>query len=100
MGICKELEWETIHPEVSNESEFKEIAGDFEDPFEIFREAMHNAYDWGANRFDIKIYTDSSIGTAKLITELNDNGVSYSLPSLNKTITTCRPEEHIIIKDV
>ena len=80
--VINELEWETIQPEVSNASEFKEIAGDFGDPFEIFREAMHNAKDWGATQFDIKIYTDSSIGTAKLIIELKDNGVGMDRETL------------------
>lgn len=66
--------WEVINPKVNEAAEFLEIAGDFGDPKEVFREALHNAYDWGATRFDIAIYIDESSGADKLIIELTDNG--------------------------
>jgi len=36
------------HPEVNEVQEFLEIASDFEDPLEIVRESLSNAYDAGA----------------------------------------------------
>lgn len=38
--------WEKIVPKVNESAEFLEIASDFGDPLEPFREALHNAYDW------------------------------------------------------
>ena len=32
-------------PKVNESAEFLEIASDFGDPLELFREALHNAYD-------------------------------------------------------
>jgi hypothetical protein len=37
-------EWEKIIPKVNESAEFLEIASDFGDPLELFREALHNAY--------------------------------------------------------
>lgn len=48
-------EWEKIIPKVNESAEFLEIASDFGDPLELFREALHNAYDWGATEFKIII---------------------------------------------
>ncbi len=67
-------EWEQIRPKVNETSEFLEIASDFGDPMEVFREALHNAYDWGATEFKILITLDESCGQEKLIIELIDNG--------------------------
>ena len=39
------VEWEKIIPKVNESAEFLEIASDFGDPLEHFREALHNACD-------------------------------------------------------
>jgi hypothetical protein len=68
------MDWETIDPKVKPEAEFLEIATDFGDPFEIFREAISNSFDAKATYLRINIYTDDSSGKTKLIIELTDNG--------------------------
>lgn len=45
-------EWEKIIPKVNESAEFLEIASYLGDPLELFREASHNAYDWGATEFN------------------------------------------------
>lgn len=75
-------DWETIVPKVNEASEFLEIASDFGDPMEIFREALHNAYDWGASEFKITISVREIGGLDKLIIELEDNGVGMSRDTL------------------
>lgn len=67
-------DWETIEPKVNETAEFKEIAGDFGDPMEIFREALHNAYDWNATEFIIDIFVEEINGCDKLVIEMTDNG--------------------------
>ncbi|MBR2191066.1 MAG: sensor histidine kinase, partial [Eubacterium sp.] len=66
--------WEEIKPKVNEVTEFMEIAGDFGDPMEIFREALHNAYDWHAKTFSIDIRVEDRNGVDKLIIELKDDG--------------------------
>lgn len=66
--------WEIIEPKVNETAEFKEIAGDFGDPMEIFREALHNAYDWKATKFLINIFVEEINGCDKLVIEMTDNG--------------------------
>lgn len=44
-----------IVPKVNETAEFLEIASDFGNPMELFREALHNAYDGGATGFKIII---------------------------------------------
>ncbi len=68
------LDWETIQPKVNSSAEFLEIASDFGDPMELFREALHNAYDWGATEFSININVENISGQDKLVIELIDNG--------------------------
>lgn len=46
-------EWEKIIPKVNESAEFLEIASDFGNPLELFREALHSAYDWGATEFKV-----------------------------------------------
>lgn len=75
-------DWETIIPKVNEASEFLEIASDFGDPMEIFREALHNAYDWGASEFKIIIYVKEIDGQDKLVIELDDNGIGMSKDTL------------------
>jgi len=67
-------EWEQIQPRVNESSEFLEIASDFGDPMELFREALHNAYDWHATEFTITINVENIAGQDKLVIELIDNG--------------------------
>lgn len=71
-------EWKEIIPEVNQSVEFLEIASDFGDPLEVFREALHNAYDWGATEFSIEVKVEQIDGNDKLVLELNDNGVGMS----------------------
>jgi len=66
--------WETIRPKVNESAEFLEIASDFGDPMELFREALHNAYDWGASEFKILINVEEIAGQDKLVIDLIDNG--------------------------
>jgi hypothetical protein len=72
------MEWAEIKPQVKPEAEFLEIATDFGDPFELFREAISNAYDAKATLLRINIYTDDSSGKTKLIIELTDNGIGMT----------------------
>ncbi len=71
-------EWEKIIPKVNESAEFLEIASDFGDPLELFREALHNAYDWGATEFKIIITVSEIRGQDKLVIELIDNGAGMS----------------------
>ena len=71
-------EWQTITPKVNQSVEFLEIASDFGDPLEVFREALHNAYDWGATEFSIEVKAEKIDGMDKLVLELTDNGVGMS----------------------
>jgi hypothetical protein len=78
------MEWETIEPKVKPEAEFLEIATDFGDPFEIFREAISNSFDAKASFIRINIYTDDSSGKTKLIIEFTDNGKGMKLAELKE----------------
>lgn len=71
-------DWESITPRVNESAEFLEIASDFGDPLEIFREALHNAYDWGATEFSICVSVEEISGVDKLVIELCDNGTGMS----------------------
>lgn len=71
-------EWEKIIPKVNESAEFLEIASDFGDPLELFREALHNAYDQGATEFKIIITVSEIRGQDKLVIELLDNGTGMS----------------------
>ena len=75
-------DWEYIQPKVNESSEFLEIASDFGDPMELFREALHNAYDWGATEFKILINVENIAGQDKLVIELIDNGVGMDKTTL------------------
>lgn len=71
-------DWEIITPKVNESAEFLEIASDFGNPMELFREALHNAYDWEATEFWIKISVEPICGQDKLVIELSDNGLGMS----------------------
>ena len=77
-----ESNWEIIQPQVKASSEFLEIASDFGNPFEVFREALHNAYDWHATEFNIKIHIEDYTGSPNLIIEMTDNGVGMDKETL------------------
>lgn len=69
-----ENKWTEIEPKVNAAAEFMEIASDFGNPLELFREALHNAYDWNATVFKINITVLEIDGQDKLIIEMTDNG--------------------------
>lgn len=71
-------DWERITPKVNESAEFLEIASDFGDPNELFREALHNAYDWGATEFKIIMFVQEIHGEQTLVIELSDNGSGMS----------------------
>lgn len=58
-------------PVVNHNAEFLEIASDFGNPLEIVREAVSNAYDWGAD----SLFITFKVENGKLIVEFQDNGV-------------------------
>jgi hypothetical protein len=63
-----------IIPKVDESREFLEIASDFTNPLEIVREAISNAFDWGARH--IKIFFDvvAISGENILKIQINDDG--------------------------
>lgn len=63
-----------IIPTVCEEREFLEIAEDFADPCEIFREAISNAFDAKATRMEILLSTIRKGSRDILRIELADNG--------------------------
>jgi hypothetical protein len=67
-------EWLEIVPKVKPEAEFLEIATDFGDPMEVFREAISNAIDANSTQIKINIYVDDSEGDSILKIEFEDNG--------------------------
>jgi len=71
-------EWIKIEPKVKPEAEFLEIAADFGDPMEIFREAISNAYDAKATQIKINIFVTNADGDSKLVIEFEDNGIGMS----------------------
>jgi len=68
------IESQFVVPEVNHSSEFLEIASDFGNPLEVVREAISNAYDWGASYIKIKFEYKND----KLIIEFEDDGVGMS----------------------
>lgn len=74
--------WEVIKPKVSEHAEFFEIANDFGNPLEIVREAISNAFDWGATHLDIKFSVEAIDGYDSLIIEFFDDGAGMSRNTL------------------
>ena len=66
-------ETERKTPEVNEVNEFLEIASDFEDPLEVIRESLSNAYDAEASRFEVTIRTRDE--GADIVLEDNGNGM-------------------------
>jgi hypothetical protein len=62
-------------PKVNEVNEFLEIASDFEDPLELLRESLSNAFDAGATNVDIKIRTQPD--GSDIIIEDNGHGMGY-----------------------
>ncbi|MBQ9647549.1 MAG: ATP-binding protein, partial [Oscillospiraceae bacterium] len=67
-------EWKVIEPAVNSCAEFYEIASDFGDPLELFREAISNAYDWGATYISLSIAMERINGRDAMVLELLDDG--------------------------
>jgi hypothetical protein len=65
---------ETFQAEVNPGKEIAEIAGDFQEPQEVLREAIHNAYDAGATRFVLHSYPEVILGDRVLSLEFRDDG--------------------------
>jgi hypothetical protein len=63
-----------IVPQVVKSREYLEITRDFHKEHEIIREAIHNAYDWGASNIKITI----SLQDDNLIIEFLDDGVGMT----------------------
>lgn len=74
--------WKNIEPKVNDVAEFLEIAGDFGDPMELFREALHNAFDWHATEFYISISVETIEGRDKVVIVLKDNGDGMSMDQI------------------
>lgn len=70
--------WEEIVPKVNESAEFLEIASDFGDPLELFREALQ-----GATEFKIIITVSEIRGQDKLVIELIDNGTGMSRDTIS-----------------
>src|SRR5690242_8652401 len=71
------LDWsreDPIVPGVCEEREFLEIAEDFADPCEIFREGISNAFDAGATEIEILLSTLRKGSRDILRIEIADNG--------------------------
>ena len=71
---------ETFSPQVNAIKEFLQIANDFEEPLEIVREALSNAYDSGATSFSFEVTYDSVSG--KTVIEMRDNGSGMAYETL------------------
>lgn len=63
-----------IEPKVNTIWEIKEIADDFMNPLEIFREAISNAYDAGAKEIDIQVYINKNNEYDNLTIKISDDG--------------------------
>ena len=61
-------------PSVSPADEFLEIANDFTDPKEVFREAISNAFDAKAKFIKIVAVVDKSSGIDELVLSIADDG--------------------------
>jgi len=61
-------------PKVNEVNEFLEIASDFEDPLEVIRESLSNAYDANASHVSITIRTQPD--GSDIIIEDNGDGMS------------------------
>ena len=70
--------WEKIVPKVNESAEFLEIASDFGDPLELFRGALHNAYDWGATEFNHSFSNIRYIVCWELSSKVKENSSYYS----------------------
>ncbi|HEU4411827.1 MAG TPA: ATP-binding protein [Polyangiaceae bacterium] len=66
---------ERFEAEVNPGKEIAEIAGDFQEPREVLREAIHNAYDAAATRFELRAYPETlPAGDRVLSLEFRDDG--------------------------
>lgn len=67
-----------ITPQVNSKAEFTETVNDFGDSFEIFREAISNAFDYQATEMKIAIETAEIGGYTRVVITLTDNGTGMS----------------------
>lgn len=65
-------------PQVNVKSEFLEIANDFGNSLEIFREAISNSIDAHASTIDVNVYIDKTSGENELVITISDNGTGMS----------------------
>ncbi|MCD2259023.1 ATP-binding protein [Psychroserpens luteolus] len=75
---------EDFQPSVNVAKEFKEISWDFGNPLEIFREAIHNSYDWGATEVKIDVGAEEIDGEKKLVIEITDDGQGMNLNQIRQ----------------
>ena len=73
-----------IEPKVNTIWEIKEIADDFMNPLEIFREAISNAYDAGAKEIDIQVYINKNNEYDNLTIKISDDGKGMTEEQLRK----------------
>ena len=71
-----------IEPKVNELWEIREIANDFTEPLEIFREAISNAYDAKATKIEIEVYVDEKNEYNKFTIKISDNGKGMNLEQL------------------
>ena len=71
-----------ITPRVDETREFLEIANDFTNPLEVVREAISNAFDWGARNMRIIFSVVSISGESVLHLKLDDDGEGMDLAGL------------------
>lgn len=71
---------EKIEPKVDQIWEMREIAEDFTDPLEVFREAISNAYDANASDIKIDIYKakQGNFDHHPLVIKISDNGTGMT----------------------
>ncbi len=70
-------------PEVKAAKSFREIVENFTDPREVLREAISNAYDWGASTIQIKVYEDATRADKELVVNIRDDGLGLSRERFN-----------------
>ena len=71
-----------IVPKVNELWEISEIANDFTEPLEIFREAISNAYDAKATEIEIEVYIDEKNEYDNFTIKITDNGKGMTLEQL------------------
>lgn len=68
------MNWKKKFVEVNAPKEYREIAEDFSNPLEVFREAISNSFDHDASKIFIKCTMEEIDGDDMLIIEIEDDG--------------------------